>query len=189
VSFHQGYLTGRLWTPVEIAELGYKHGWTGGIELVEFSAVCLSESAGYERAHCFNYRDAEHKHMYAEDVGLMQISVWQDRPLPYTHKLWNADTNIEAARRLYKTRGWQPWHGFTNFIATNPDMAGEYIQRAIWGVGNFYRKLYGVKQLPYPKKGTRLRAILDKLTAGEHPVVPPFQSRSLGLRPQGDENV
>lgn len=182
MSFHQGFLAGRQWTAVEIAELGHDAGWTTGLELVEFTAICLSESAGRERAHCFNYRDEAKTDMYAEDIGLMEISVWRSTPYPADGPLWDPRKNVAEARRMYEKRGWQPWHGYTNFIATNPAMAGEYIQRAIWGVSNYYRKLYGVKQIPYPRRGTALRDLLDKLTRNAHPIVPPFQSRALGLR-------
>lgn len=181
MSFHEGFLAGRQWSAEELAELGHKHGWRD-LELVVFVAVALSESAGREKAHCINYKDAEHTQMYAEDIGLLQISEWRNTPYPADGPLWNPDTNAAQARKLYEDRKWQPWHGFTSFIATNPEMAGEYIQRAVWGVANFYRKQYGIKQLPYPRKGSALRALLDKLTAKEHPAIPAFHSRTLGLR-------
>jgi hypothetical protein len=184
VSFHKGYLAGKQWTPVELAGLGYDAGWKHVLELTEFVAVCLSESAGREKAHCFNYKDSRLTDLYAEDIGLMQISRDTKKPVAPDDPLWDAVKNVHAARDLFKRRGWQPWHGYTNFVATNPAMAGEYIQRAVWGVGNFQRKTYGVPQIPYPRSGTALRELLDRLTHNEHPLVPAFRSRTTGVRPK-----
>jgi len=180
MSFSKGTLAGRRWTAPELAALGQKHGWHG-LELVEFVAISLSESAGYQRAHCENYRDEAMTEIYAQDIGLMQISITKGLPVGKDHPLWDADKNVEAARALFDRRGWQPWYGYTNFIATNPDKAGEYIQRAVWGVGNYYRDQFGVKRVPYPKKGMRLRELVDRITKNTDPA---FGSRNAKLRPE-----
>lgn len=179
MNYHKGTLSGKRWNTADLAALGDKHGWHG-LNLVEFVSISLSESAGYEHAHCRNYHDEAMTDLFAEDVGLMQISINTTVPLAPINPLYDPDNNLKAARDLFDRRGWQPWHGYTYFIATNPAMAGEYIQRAIWGVSNFHRDQYGVKRVPYPKKGMRLRTLIDKITAHE---VAAFGSRNAKLRP------
>jgi len=147
VKTHKGYLIGPKLDVVSIARLCYSAGWRDK-DLVTAVAVCLSESAGYVKARCENFVDGVH---VSTDFGLFQLNYGVEDITPdLLVKVYTPEWNVAAAYTLWKRRGFQPWHGYTSNIATNPEMKGKYIQRATWGVMNLTREQFGMKGVPSP---------------------------------------
>lgn len=147
VKTHKGYLLGTKIDPTDIARMCYRAGWRSH-DLVIAVAVCLSESAGYTEARCENFIDGVH---VSTDFGLFEHNYALEDITPgLLKKVYNPAWNVAAAYALWLRRKWEPWHGFTNDIALNPEMRGKYIQRAIWAVMNLTREQYGLKPIPSP---------------------------------------
>lgn len=122
-------------------------------ELVVGTAICGSESFYHARARNIKRRKSDGKIM-SMDRGLMQIKIdapeFENRESLFAKNLWIPKFNVAHAFKMYKHRGWQPWYGYTNNIALDPNTAGKYIQRANWAVMNFERKRLGLRQVPNP---------------------------------------
>lgn len=149
VKTHKGYLLGARIPEWEI--YGWcLDAWQNPINAMIATAVCLSESAGREKARCENFIDGK---LVAIDFGLMQLDYdVKDITADLLKKLYDGRTNIRMAHELWLARGrsFKPWHGFGDNIALNPEMRGKYIQRAIWAQMNYERRCYGMKGVPSP---------------------------------------
>lgn len=119
-------------------------------------ATILSESDGYTEAYNLNKDDAGN--ILSKDVGLCQINIPIDKIGTYYEKnLFVPENNILYAWNLYKTRGFQPWYGYTKGVATDPSWwrfsekyqewrpAGRRIHKAIRGVANFWAEEFAVE--------------------------------------------
>ncbi len=140
--------------PRDLACLCHEHGWRD-FELVKAVAVCLSESNGYPLA----YHDNE-GHNPSRDIGLFQINIpYEKVGTAYEKDLYEVNINLTRARRLYDSRGWEPWYGYENGYALSTDWyrpdgkpAGQYLHRALRGVANFYAEHFKVEPVPLFKK-------------------------------------
>ena len=144
---HQGYLVGPRIDATELYGICL-HQWKDPGVALGAAAISLSECNGFTKARCENFVDGK---LVSADYGLFQLNYQADAITPaLLQRLYDPVENARLAYSLWKRRGWQPWHGYTNNIALNPEMRGKYIQRALWGQMNYYRKQYGMKGVPSP---------------------------------------
>jgi len=147
VKTHKGYLVGPRIDVVNIVELLHEVGFSQQMWITG-TAIVLSESNGYTHARCENFIDGVH---VSTDFGLAEINVdVKDQTDDLIRKLYDPKQNLERMFQMWRVRSWKPWHGYTSGIALGPDMKGKYLQRAIWGVMNYQRRLYGLKGVPSP---------------------------------------
>ena len=143
-----GYLRGEQVKPRELARLCHDRGWRDS-DLVVAVATCLSESQGYDRAFNDNV-DAETGKTKSRDVGLFQINIpGREVGGDYEQSLYDPGINVDVAFRYWTGRGFQPWYGYTKGYATDPLAKGQYIQRAVRGVANFYAMEFGLEPKPF----------------------------------------
>lgn len=87
--------------------------------------------------------------LWSRDIGLFQINMMAKYIGTKTESnLYIHENNLKAAWALFVARNFQPWYGYTNHIATNPAMKGQYIQKAVKGIANYYATEFGI--LPNP---------------------------------------
>jgi hypothetical protein len=131
-----GILAGPVLQPWAIARVLHKHGWTDLQNLTTMVAVVLAESAGYTQAYNDNLDSSGN--VKSRDVGLCQINIPASKiGTADEEALYDPDTNVAAARKLYEARGFQPWVAFNSGVALDPQTGGHYIERAVRGVANW----------------------------------------------------
>lgn len=136
-------LAGTQHQPRALASLCWDAGWRDE-NLVIAVAVCLAESQGYDGAFHDNLDDDGA--IVSRDVGLFQVNIPANQiGTAAEQQLYDAKTNVARARKLYESRGFQPWVAYNSGIALNTDWytkaggpTGRYIHRAVRGVGNYY---------------------------------------------------
>jgi hypothetical protein len=173
-----GELKGERIAPRYLAQHCWDQGWRDK-ELVTMVAVILSESQGYTEAVNDNV-DKVTGAIKSRDCGLSQINIPASKIGTQEEKdLYEIDYNLYRAWQLYKTRGFQPWYGYTLGYATSPKWwtysekykewrrTGRYIHRAVKGVANFYGNDFEIVTSPVGSP------LMEFLKVPSKPLTPP----------------
>jgi hypothetical protein len=108
----KGVLAGVHLGPRQVAVLAHTAGFRDD-DLFTAVAVCGSESWLYTEAHNDNL-DASGT-VTSRDVGLWEINIpASEIGTSVEASLYDPQTNADHAFQLWKSRGWQPWVGFTS---------------------------------------------------------------------------
>jgi hypothetical protein len=173
-----GELKGERITPRYIAQYCWDQGWRDK-DLIIAVATCLSESQGYIEAVNDNV-DKETGQIKSRDCGLFQINIPKNQVGTIMEdRLYEPEYNVYRAWKLYESRGFQPWYGYTLGYATSPKWwtysekykewrrTGRYIQRAVKGVANFYGNELEIATEPVGSP------LLEFLKVPSKPLTPP----------------
>lgn len=143
----QGYLRGKQWQPREIADLAESHGFTEAMPLATAIAVCFAESQA--RDHSYNDNIGGEGQTLSRDCGLMQINIpAANIGTSVEANLYDPDINMQAAIRLWKMRGFEPWASYTSGVYLH----NYYTGRASLGMMNFAVERFNAQgsMLPLP---------------------------------------
>ncbi len=139
-----GELNGIQIQPRALVALSYAAGWQEPLHLHQAVSVWLAESQGFTRAVNDNL-DADGKTVLSRDVGVCQINIPAAKiGTVDEERLYDPATCMAAARKLYESRGFQPWVAFDTGVYTH----AYYCTRAALGVMNWLLEEMGSVKVP-----------------------------------------